>query len=166
MKLLPTFRDIFTYFIMQPRLLAGRNRVVICRVGGGGMRILIPIVGAPILIAVIGMALRQYRNLPQSALTDMLALFIGLDFTIAFDPTNFTSFLLDKSSVDSLFSIVMVTLFVSAVAWTFCVLEVEKRLATVHRYSQRFPFKLMMGVWVVNSSLFISHLALLSGRII
>jgi membrane protease YdiL (CAAX protease family) len=130
------------------------------------LRFSVAMVGAPVLITIIGVVLRSYRDLPQSALTDMLTLFIALDFTIAFDPKNFDKFLIDTSRTEDLFAMAMIALVISIVAWVFNVLEVEKKLASAHRSSRKFPFQLMLLVWSFNSMLFISHLAVLTGRVI
>lgn len=124
----------------------------------------------PLAIFFTSAIIRYGQDIPQTATTDFLSLFIGIDSCIYFNRMDFSNHIKYPGGIEEIANSVYILTLVTAIFWCLCLLKVEPALEKYYNNKAKnvqtsFPFLKVIMAWASNAGILTSHILFVIGRL-
>lgn len=125
-----------------------------------------PAILLPSLLFIASAILRAYKSTSQTAVSDFLTLFIIFDGLLVMDPEQVVKALHIQVSPHSASIGGVFLVIILLITWVISLIELEPKM---HKYYAEevgsFPLGLWCISWAIGAGAFLTHAALVTGRI-
>ena len=122
-------------------------------------------VGIPFLQVVLSKSIRAYKDITQTWTTDFAGLVMYMDAVILTDPAQFhehISLPIDVGASKVMFGVMLLTM---AAFWSFCLYELEVKIAAYDKGLRSRPVGVLAFSWACCFVISCFHFAIFTGKL-